>query len=55
MIEKEGWYTMIVSKLVYGCGALSWYQRECDDLVVNTKRFWEMAIYGKEERYGMSL
>ena len=23
---------MIVSKLLYGCGALAWYQSECDDL-----------------------
>ena len=26
--------TMIVSKLMYGCGVLAWYQRECDDLEV---------------------
>ena len=25
---------MIVSKLIYGCAALAWYQRECDDLEV---------------------
>ena len=24
----------IASKLMYGCGALEWYQRECDDLEV---------------------
>ena len=23
---------MIVSKLMYGYGAMAWYQRECDDL-----------------------
>ena len=23
---------MIVSKQMYGCGAMAWYQRECDDL-----------------------
>ena len=34
MIGREGWKTMIVSKLMYGCGALAWYQRECDDLEV---------------------
>ena len=34
MIEREGWKTMIVSKLVYGCGALARYQHKCDDLEV---------------------
>ena len=34
VIEREGWKTMIVNKLMYGCGALAWYQRECDDLEV---------------------
>ena len=34
VIGREGWKTMIVSMLIYGCGALSWYQRECDDLEV---------------------
>ena len=36
MIGMKEWKTMIVSKLmyIYGCGALAWYQRECDDLEV---------------------
>ena len=34
VIGREGWKTMIVSKLMYGCGALAWYQRECDNLEV---------------------
>ena len=34
MIGREGWKTMIVSNLMYGCGALAWYQRECEDLEV---------------------
>ena len=25
---------MVVNKLMYGCGALAWYQHECDDLEV---------------------
>ena len=32
VIGKEEWKTMIVSKLMYGCGALTWYLRGCDDL-----------------------
>ena len=46
MIRREGWKTMIVSKLMYGCGALAWYQRECDDLEVIQNGFgrwlWEV-------------
>ena len=34
MIGREGWKAMIVSKLMYGRRALSWYQCECDDLEV---------------------
>ena len=28
VIGREGWKTMIVGKLMYGCGALAWYQHE---------------------------
>ena len=34
VIGREGWKTMIVSKLMYGYGAVAWYQRKCDDLEV---------------------
>ena len=34
VIGRGGCKTMIVSKLMYGYGALAWYQRECDDLEV---------------------
>ena len=34
VIGREGWNTMIVCKRMNGCGALAWYQRECDDLEV---------------------
>ena len=34
MESRDGWKTMNVSKLMYGCGELVWYQRECDDLEV---------------------
>ena len=29
---------MVVIKLVYGCGALVWYQKECDDLEIRQNR-----------------
>ena len=47
VIRREGWKTMIVSKLMYGCGVLAWYQRECDDLEVIQNGFgrwlWEVG------------
>ena len=46
MIGREGWKTMIVSKMMHGCGALTWYQRECEDLEVIQNGFrrwlWEV-------------
>ena len=48
VIGREGWKTIIVSKLMYGCRALARYQSECDDLEVI--RFWKMAM---ESRKGM--
>ena len=47
VIRMEGWKTMIVSKLMYGCGALAWYQRDYDDLEVIQNSFgrclWEVG------------
>ena len=34
VLGREGWRSMVVIKLMYGCGALAWYQEECDDLEV---------------------
>ena len=40
-------YKYLGSKLMYGCGALAWYQRECDDLEVIQNGFgrwlWEVG------------
>ena len=45
VIGREVWKTTIVSKLMYECGALAWYQCECDDLeVIQTSQFWKMAM-----------
>ena len=47
VIGREGWKTMIVSKLMNGCGALAWYECECDDLEVIQNGFgrwlWEVG------------
>ena len=47
VIGREGWKTVIVSKLMYGCRALARYQRECDDLEVIQNGFgrwlWEVG------------
>ena len=34
VVGREGWKGMVVNKLMYGCGALPWYQKECDDLEI---------------------
>ena len=34
VIDREGWNGIVVSKLVYGCGALVWCQSEYADLEV---------------------
>ena len=34
VVGREGWKSMVVNKLMSGCGALAWYQHECDDLEV---------------------
>ena len=34
IVGREGWKSMLVNKLMYGCGALVWYQHECDDLEI---------------------
>ena len=45
VIGRERWKAMIVSKLMYGCGVLAWYQRECGDLEVIQNGFgrWEVG------------
>ena len=34
VVGREGWKSMVVIKLMYGCGALVWHQHECDDLEI---------------------
>ena len=34
VVGREGWKSMMVNKLMYGCGALALYQHECDDLEI---------------------
>ena len=43
VIGREGRKTMIVSKVIYRCRALAWYQRECDDYEV-IQRIWQIAM-----------
>ena len=39
VIGREGWKAMIVRSLMYVCGALVWYERECNDLEVMQNGF----------------
>ena len=34
VVGREGWKCMVVNRLMYGSGALVWYQHECDDLEI---------------------
>ena len=34
VVGREGWKSMVVNRLMYGYGALAWYQHEYDDLEV---------------------
>ena len=34
VVGAEGWKRMVVNKLMCGCGAVAWYQPECEDLRV---------------------
>ena len=34
VIGRVGWKSIVVNKLLHGCGALVWYQHECDDLEI---------------------
>ena len=38
VVDREGWKGMVVIKLMYGGGALAWYQKECDDLEIRHNR-----------------
>ena len=34
VVGREGWKGMVVNKLMFVCGALAWYQKECDGLEI---------------------
>ena len=47
VVGREGWKSMVVNKLLYGCGALVWCQHECDDLEIRQngmgRWLWDVA------------
>ena len=54
VVGREGWKSMVVNKLMYGCGALAWYQHECDDLEVRQngmgRWLWDVGVLLKREK-----
>ena len=56
VIGRDGWKIM---KLMYGCGALAWYQRESDDLEVLQNGFgswlWEVGKVRPELVFKISV
>ena len=47
VVGRKGWKSMIVNKLMYGCGALVWYQHESYDLEIRQngmgRWFWDVG------------
>ena len=47
VVGRKGWKSMAINKMMYGCGALAWYQYECDDLEVRQngmgKWLWDVG------------
>ena len=37
VVGREGWKSIVVNRLMYGCGALVWYRHECEDLEIRQK------------------
>ena len=35
VVRREVWKGIVLNKIMYGRGALVWYQHECDDLEVS--------------------
>ena len=46
VVGRDGWKSMVVNRLMYGCGALVWYQHECDDLDRNTTGWYGTVALG---------
>ena len=46
--SREGWTSIVINKLLYGCVSLAWYQQECDDLEIGReRRFYEYSVWNR--------
>ena len=46
VIGRRGWKGLVVYKLMYRCGALIWYQTECNDLEVKQNEMGRCMALG---------
>ena len=44
VVGREVWKGMVVNKLMYGCGALAGYQKECYYLEIRQNGIGQMAL-----------
>ena len=49
----EGWKSLVVNKLMYGAGAMSWCEKECEELEIFQREMgrwlWGCKMYVKNE------
>ena len=55
VVGREGCKSMVVNKLMYGYGALVWYQHECEDLEILWNGMEWDGGFGKLEMLEMNL
>ena len=46
VVGREGWKSLVVNKLMYGVGALSWYEKECEEM---GRWIWGCKMYVNNE------
>ena len=44
IVDREGWKSMVVNRIMYRCGTLVWYQRECGALKNTTEWYGTVAL-----------
>ena len=53
VVGREGLKSIVVKKLMYGCGALVWCQHECDDFGNTARMEWDDG-FGMSEMLEMN-
>ena len=40
VVVRKGFKSLVVNKLIYGVGALTWYEKKCDELEIMLRDRW---------------